>query len=108
VEELTDQQLTQLRDALRAYYRDHRDSLAWDATWVDVFVEVHAAAEENGITLDVGLFNGPERLRQFVEGKLEKDGTRTFQVPQPSFLAAVHALVTACDLLPKDQERRGT
>jgi hypothetical protein len=82
---LSDWQLTQLRDALRAYKSYGSDSGGRDYSWASV---AEGVAEYTGIEVP------SERLRQFIEGVNTKDGSRKYPVPSGERLKALVHFVT--------------
>ncbi len=108
VKELSDWQLSRVRNALRAYHRYGRDIDGRYFTWKDVR---EAIAIYTDVEIGASAKLGAERLRQFVEGvesKLHKG--RKFSAPQPKALEAIVAFVTheGLDLLSEEELREFT
>lgn len=87
--QLTDWQLARLRNALRAYHAYESTYDGERFTWKDV---TEAIAEYTGVVVP------PERLRQFVEGVRQKDGTYKYTVPKADRLEAIRDFATHADL----------
>lgn len=94
--QLSDWQLSRLRNAIRAYHLYERSHDGDMFTWKDVS---EAIVEYTGEVVP------PERLRQFVEGTTQDDGTRKYPVPKSKRLKAIYDFATTeeLDLLEKSE-----
>ena len=87
--QLSDWQLARLRNAIRAYHNYERSHDGDFFTWKDVS---EAIDEYTGVTVP------PERLRQFVEGVKQKDGSFKHPVPSGERLKAIYDFATDTEL----------
>ena len=82
--QLSEWQLGRVRNAVRAYHLYERSHDGDAFTWKDVS---EAIDEYTGVKVP------PERLRQFVEGVKQEDGSFKFPVPKGERIKAIHDFV---------------
>lgn len=82
--QLSEWQLERVRNAVRAYHLYERSHDGDAFTWKDVS---EAIDEYTGVIVP------PERLRQFVEGVKQEDGSFKFPVPKGERIKAIHDFV---------------